>query len=186
LCAIGRLLGAVSGALRIIRTLAGALGSLTGCDSLTVGIRYTLFRPREIGRQAIDILCVIRELLVLFRVLTFTGCDPSFRRCDGFVYILLGRATGPRETQNHYACHHREIRVHIDIPLSKFKVRVKCSIPGPTTSNRGRWVEPARRPMPAGATTGSCCKSKFMAADQVGRMFLIEIGEFLPISLLTD
>src|SRR6185295_8582527 len=52
LCAIGRLLGAVSGALRIIRTLAGALGSLTGRDSLTVGIRHTLFRPREIGRQA--------------------------------------------------------------------------------------------------------------------------------------
>src|SRR5579864_5177242 len=54
------------------------------------------------------------------------------------------------------------------------------SIPGLVTPRKGRWVEPARRPMPAGATTGSCVE--FVAPKGFGRNFLIETGKYLPVS----
>jgi len=117
--AVGRLLGSIRGNLCIVRALTGALRRLSRRRCFGIGIRDAFLRTGEISGEAIDILCVLRDLFILFGILRLSTGYTAFDRRDGFHYVLLGSASGSREAQNQHAsyCH---IRFHhCEIPLSR-------------------------------------------------------------------
>jgi hypothetical protein len=122
----GEGLGAIGCGLRSIGALAGPLGGLARCNGFCVGIGQAFLSAGQIGRQGVDLLAVLANLLglfaqlgVLFGILALGSRYSGFHGGYGLGNILLRSATGSREGQYQGACHHQS-RFHIKFPFQNW------------------------------------------------------------------